>query len=92
VQLPDTIVPVVSGPLYVSAGRHEAMPEVTSLPLQPTESGDLNHPAAFGAGADAASVTGGVESYLNETAAEDVLPALSVQLPTTDVPVVSGSA
>jgi hypothetical protein len=66
------------------------MPDVSSLPLQPIESGDLNQPLAFGAGAEVAWVTGGVASYLIEIPAVELLPALSVQLPVTVVPVVSG--
>ena len=90
VQLPLTDVPFVSGPLYGSAESQDAIPEVASLPCQPTERGALNQPFALGAGVGEAWVVGGVESYLRRTSSEELFPALSVQLPVTVVPLVSG--
>jgi len=91
VQLPVTFVPLVSGPLKSSWGRHEAMPEPpVSEPLQVTDSGLRYHPAAFGGRLTLASVVGASVSYLIMNGSEDVFPALSVHVPLTLVPFVSG--
>ena len=90
VQLPPTDVLLVSGPPYATGEWHDAIPEVPSVPLQAIERGALNQPFAFGAGVDAACVTGGVVSYFTRKVAGALFPALSVQLPVLSAPVVSG--
>ena len=62
VQLPLSVVPEVSGPLYVLFELHDAVPEVASDPFHDTSTDELSHPFAFGDGLGVASVDGGVES------------------------------
>jgi hypothetical protein len=91
VQLPVTVVPLVSGPLKSSCGLHEAMPEPPlSEPLQVIDSGLRYQPAAFGERLTLATVVGLCVSYLTTNGAEEVLPAMSVHVPLTLVPFVSG--
>lgn len=62
VQLPLSVVLLVSGPLYVLFELHDAVPEVASDPFQDTSTVELSHPFAFGDGLGVPSVDGGVES------------------------------
>jgi hypothetical protein len=63
VQLPVTVVPLVSPPLYVVAPSHDAIPEVASEPRQLTWTGTLlTQPFPFGAGLGDGVVVGAVES------------------------------
>jgi hypothetical protein len=62
VQLPLSVVPEVSGPLYVLFELHEAVPEVASDPFHDTSTVELSQPFVFGAGLGVARVDGAVES------------------------------
>src|SRR5215211_7035990 len=90
VQLPVRVVPVVSGPLYVTAGLQVSMPDRSSVPLHEIETGARYHPAAFGGRAGAASVFGATRSRRTTNVSAELFPALSVQLPVSFVPLVSG--
>jgi len=67
------------------------MPEVASLPLQSIRTGWLNQPlwSGFRPGVGGLTV-GPVPSYLTTKLSEELLPALSVQLPLLGAPPVSG--
>jgi hypothetical protein len=62
VQLPLSVDPAVSGPLYVLFGSQPARPERASAPFQVTWTPDFSQPFAFGDGLGDAAVDGGVES------------------------------
>jgi len=68
----------------------ESIPESESVPLPLIVTADLNQPAPFGARAGAAVVVGAPVSSLTVKLPEPVFPALSVQLPLSVVPAVSG--
>src|SRR5581483_10841182 len=90
VQLPPTVVPLVSGPLYV-VDVHESIPEVASEPVNAIATAWLYQPFASGPRAGAAVTLGGVASYLIVSDdASLTLPATSRQVPPTDAPPLSG--
>jgi hypothetical protein len=66
------------------------MPEVASDPLQLIATWWLYQPFESGARAGDAVTLGAVASYLSGKADEVGLPALSVQAPATEDPVLSG--
>src|SRR4029453_9283809 len=77
VQLPLAIAVALSGPPYVLE-LHEAMPEVTSLPLQSIRPQWLYQPFWSGLRAGVGGVRGGpVPSDLRRKVAEEMLRALS---------------
>ena len=75
-QLPELAAPALSGPLYV-AEEQFATPDVASLPENTILSGWLYQPFASGGRLGAPLTAGGVASYLSDTAALAVFPALS---------------
>jgi hypothetical protein len=70
--------------------EQEAMPDVASEPEKRTGRARLYHPLASGPRSGEALTDGAVASYRNETEPLPLFPALSVQLPPTLVPSVSG--
>jgi hypothetical protein len=68
----------------------ESIPESESVPLPVIVTPELNQPAPFGARPGTAVVVGAPVSSLTVKFAEPVFPALSVQLPVSVVPAVSG--
>jgi hypothetical protein len=74
----------------VTAVLQESMPEVASVPLQEIETGARYQPAPLGGRAGVASVFGATVSYRTTNVSAELLPALSVQLPVSFVPAVSG--
>ena len=83
------LVPVVSGPEYV-VDVHETPPESESAPLPEIEIGVRYQPAAFGARAGTAVVVGAAVSIRTTNAADELFPAMSVQLPLSVDAAVSG--
>jgi len=65
VHVPLLLAPVVSGAPYVICGLHEASPEVPSVALHWSVTGDRYQPALFGGVAAATVVDGGVASTLS---------------------------
>jgi hypothetical protein len=68
----------------------ESTPEVPSVPLHVMVTGARYQPAPLGGRLGLAFVIGAMMSYLTVKAADELLPAMSVQLPPMLVPVVSG--
>jgi hypothetical protein len=90
-QLPLLLVPVVSGPLYVSCGLQEAIPEVASVPLHWSETGERYQPAPFGPVVAATLVDGGVASTLSCFVVTAVVPPELVAEQVRVVPVFGSS-
>src|SRR5262245_7837997 len=91
VHVPLTLVPFVSGPLWLRSVRHDATPDPpVSVPSQLRVNGALNQPAPLGGRLGSTVVSGGTVSYLTRNESDELLPALSVQLPVRFAPVVCG--
>src|SRR5262245_4247558 len=91
VHVPLTLVPFVSGPLWLRSVRHDATPDPpVSVPSQLRVNGALNQPAPLGGRLGSTVVSGGTVSYLTRNESDELLPALSVQLPVLFAPVVCG--
>src|SRR5262245_44660858 len=68
----------------VTGSGHYTMPEPVSAHVNETTTcGDECQPAAFGAGADVATIVGLVRSIVTDAVARAVLPALSIASPVT---------
>lgn len=71
--------------------RHDATPDPPgSDPSQLRVNGALNQPAPFGGRLGSTFVSGGTVSYLTRNESEELLPALSMQVPVSLAPVVCG--
>ena len=91
VHSPATPADPESGPAYVAAAVHDAIPEVASLPANEIATGFAYHPFASGARPSDALAEGGVASYSSVSCAGAlVLPAASRQLPVTTAEPESG--
>ena len=62
VQPPPELALLLSGPLYVTVGVQESIPEVTSVPLQLIETAWVYHPAWSGGRAGVTVTVGPVAS------------------------------
>ena len=87
-----TDVAPLSGPAYDFAAGHVSTPEVASVAAKLTVSGWLNQPLASAVRLGVAVASGAVASYLSGKEARLGLPALSRQVPVTDVAPMSGPA
>jgi hypothetical protein len=77
---PEALAASESGPEYVVAPVHDAIPDVASLPAKVTPTGFAYQPFASGPRASAALAVGAVASYSSATDADVlVLPAPSRQ-------------
>jgi hypothetical protein len=91
VQVTLALVPTVSGPLYVvDVQELESTPESESVPVPEIFIGVRYQPAELAGLSGTADVTGAPVSNRTVNVAADVFPALSVQLPLSCVPAVSG--
>ena len=89
-QVPDSEALSASGPLYWTGAAQESTPDNGSVPRKATVTAWLYQPLESGSRSGFASTLGGVASYLSSNPVPLLFPALSVQLPETDVWSVSG--
>jgi hypothetical protein len=90
VQVPAEAALGPSGPEYDLAALQVSTPEVASVALHEIVTGWLYQPFWSGARPGVAVTVGAVASYFTGNEEEVGLPALSVQLPDTEAPALSG--
>ncbi len=87
---PTIFAGFASGPPYMTASVHWAIPEPPSFPVKTTLTAWLYHPAASGCRSGAAVTSGGVASYLIVKELQPQLPAPSVHVPPMETAPPSG--